>query len=191
MIWRLWYPLLLANPHWRIWWSIPGSNRWHSACKADALPTELIPQIIDRVKKASNKQNKMQERGIQTSKQFTKNKMHKASYFQLSMCKHNAIIKLEHNSTEVFKTMTMYESHTSCLFSSLSSLWVVYGYSKSLTRLTTKTFKECLPFPRSEQFLRLVQFLFEHLVQAAHPVTSASHACYQQHCDGSLQFLHQ
>ena len=26
------------------WWRIPGSNRWPPACKAGALPTELIPQ---------------------------------------------------------------------------------------------------------------------------------------------------
>ena len=25
----------------RIWWALTGSNRRHSACKADALPTEL------------------------------------------------------------------------------------------------------------------------------------------------------
>lgn len=25
------------------WWSVPGSNRWPSACKADALPAELTP----------------------------------------------------------------------------------------------------------------------------------------------------
>ena len=26
------------------WWRITGSNRWHPACKAGALPSELIPQ---------------------------------------------------------------------------------------------------------------------------------------------------
>ncbi len=25
----------------KIWWALTGSNRRHSACKADALPTEL------------------------------------------------------------------------------------------------------------------------------------------------------
>ena len=30
------------NYHSRIWWVMTGSNRRHSACKADALPTELI-----------------------------------------------------------------------------------------------------------------------------------------------------
>ena len=29
------------------WWRLPGSNRWHSACKADALPTELNPRCDD------------------------------------------------------------------------------------------------------------------------------------------------
>lgn len=27
----------------RRWWRLTDSNRWHSACKADALPTELNP----------------------------------------------------------------------------------------------------------------------------------------------------
>ena len=29
----------------RIWWALTGSNRRHSACKADALPTELSALI--------------------------------------------------------------------------------------------------------------------------------------------------
>ena len=28
-----------------VWWSIAGSNRWPPACKAGALPAELMPQI--------------------------------------------------------------------------------------------------------------------------------------------------
>ena len=30
----------------RIWWRQPDSNRRHSACKADALPTELCPHQL-------------------------------------------------------------------------------------------------------------------------------------------------
>ena len=30
----------------RSWWSRTESNRWHSACKADALPTELRPRLF-------------------------------------------------------------------------------------------------------------------------------------------------
>ena len=29
----------------KIWWALTGSNRRHSACKADALPTELSALI--------------------------------------------------------------------------------------------------------------------------------------------------
>ncbi len=32
----------------RGWWSLPGSNRRPSACKADALPTELRPQALSK-----------------------------------------------------------------------------------------------------------------------------------------------
>jgi hypothetical protein len=31
-------PIEITN---RAWWALTGSNRRHSACKADALPTEL------------------------------------------------------------------------------------------------------------------------------------------------------
>ena len=34
--------LILFNPV-GCWWSVSGSNRWPSACKADALPAELTP----------------------------------------------------------------------------------------------------------------------------------------------------
>ena len=29
------------------WWALTGSNRRHSACKADALPAELIARVSD------------------------------------------------------------------------------------------------------------------------------------------------
>ncbi len=35
----------MAEPHYRkisIWWAMTGSNRRHPACKAGALPAELI-----------------------------------------------------------------------------------------------------------------------------------------------------
>ena len=28
------------------WWALTGSNRWHSACKADALPAELSARMV-------------------------------------------------------------------------------------------------------------------------------------------------
>ena len=31
----------------QLWWRITGSNRWPPACKAGALPAELIPQIFN------------------------------------------------------------------------------------------------------------------------------------------------
>ena len=31
---------------WISWWALTGSNRWHSACKADALPAELSARIL-------------------------------------------------------------------------------------------------------------------------------------------------
>ena len=31
------------------WYGMTGSNRRHSACKADALPTELIPRNYDQI----------------------------------------------------------------------------------------------------------------------------------------------
>ena len=31
-----------------LWWALTGSNRWHSACKADALPAELSARNGDR-----------------------------------------------------------------------------------------------------------------------------------------------
>ena len=33
---------------WISWWALTGSNRWHSACKADALPAELSARSGDR-----------------------------------------------------------------------------------------------------------------------------------------------
>ena len=33
--------LFKENSQGDIWWALTGSNRRHSACKADALPTEL------------------------------------------------------------------------------------------------------------------------------------------------------
>ena len=32
------------------WWRLTDSNRWHSACKADALPTELNPLLLDNLR---------------------------------------------------------------------------------------------------------------------------------------------
>ena len=32
--------------HFRKWWELQDSNLWPSACKADALPTELSSQIV-------------------------------------------------------------------------------------------------------------------------------------------------
>ncbi len=39
VVWKS-YPKIL-----REWWAIPGSNQWPPACKAGALPTELIAHI--------------------------------------------------------------------------------------------------------------------------------------------------
>jgi hypothetical protein len=36
---------LSYRPRWRPWWRHADSNRRHSACKADALPTELYPLL--------------------------------------------------------------------------------------------------------------------------------------------------
>ena len=33
--------LLFRSQYQKLWWALTGSNRRHSACKADALPTEL------------------------------------------------------------------------------------------------------------------------------------------------------
>ncbi len=35
-----------------IWWALTGSNRRHSACKADALPTELSALSEDKQSEA-------------------------------------------------------------------------------------------------------------------------------------------
>ncbi len=37
---------LMFKPHQKVWWVMTGSNRRPSACKADALPAELITQIL-------------------------------------------------------------------------------------------------------------------------------------------------
>ena len=37
------------------WWSQTESNRRHSACKADALPTELWPLVVERCVNARRK----------------------------------------------------------------------------------------------------------------------------------------
>ncbi len=37
--------VLMTKLYPKIWWALTGSNRRHSACKADALPTELSALI--------------------------------------------------------------------------------------------------------------------------------------------------
>ena len=40
--------LLFRSQYQKLWWALTGSNRRHSACKADALPTELSALSEDK-----------------------------------------------------------------------------------------------------------------------------------------------
>ena len=44
--------LLFRSQYQKLWWALTGSNRRHSACKADALPTELSALNEDKQSKA-------------------------------------------------------------------------------------------------------------------------------------------
>ena len=44
--------LLFRSQYQKLWWALTGSNRRHSACKADALPTELSALNADKQSEA-------------------------------------------------------------------------------------------------------------------------------------------
>ena len=52
-----------SEPNWATlpyWWRIGDLNSWHLACKASALPTELIPQAYTSFKVSTRAQNLLQ-----------------------------------------------------------------------------------------------------------------------------------
>lgn len=138
----------------------------------------------------SIKLSKVQERGIQTSVQSAKYKVQHRFIYPVNKVHYSPIKTVFLTGArvlEAFKARTYCIIRYGCPISSLSPLWAVSGRLPCL--VSAKNLKGCLPFLRSEQFLLLVQFLFERSVQAVDPASAASHACCQQPYDESLQFL--
>ena len=104
----------------------------------------LFEFFLDRVEKVSIKPSKVQERGIQTSVQNAKYNVQHRFISPVSKVQKRCRSIYNNWSTNAggFSNHDIsYESHTRYLISNLSPLWAVYGYSESLTRLTTKLYR--------------------------------------------------
>ena len=103
----------------------------------------LFEFFLDRVEKVSIKPSKVQERGIQTSVQNAKYNVQHRFISPVSKVQKRCRSFYNNWSTSAggVQSQDICIIRYGYLISNLSPLWAVYGYSESLTRLTTKLYR--------------------------------------------------
>ena len=103
----------------------------------------LFEFFLDRVEKVSIKPSKVQERGIQTSVQNAKYNVQHRFICPVSKVQKRCRSFYNNWSTSAggVQSQDICIIRYGYLISNLSPLWAVYGYSESLTRLTTKLYR--------------------------------------------------